>query len=513
MNIHKYLYKVIKSFLLMSQSTRYFQLTPDILVEYNYSGYDDASNQTNTSEKVYDLRDGALIVDNNFCSTKTFLFDSSSSDAVVSQKERFVLPINNSESKFIQAQNNMGKLIWNERGDYFASEDLSTEVNQNNSDILKDSFRLHFTSRNYLGDYDGFIITLNIYDKIKNKIGLLSQYVKKTDDPNINENPMVVGQKLYTTYIDFELPSIWGIVRYDALANVLPGEKNFRRSLSPKYDIMDNTPLVFSIYGIKSQYVNNNFEYYNTEKINTIYIPIEDKSNSVNIQVKEADDGDYFKIYPMVNSGEVSFSDYLYNLSDGRPEIYIVFHELSLIEHFTKEGDVNPESKVTHREQYIINVAQQLDYDEELDLNEDALDTPMYFRPVLLSGSRVLSFTISVKTTILNTLDNTSIVKTGSHTFGEKYVKKYGKRMNRIYLGEVPAQVNVYNRKPDLDIDGVKITNASSSVKIENHQHSVIGFIECANVGVAIEQIPKEYISTTTEATGGSRGGGSRSGS
>ena len=66
--------------------------------------------------------------------------------------------------------------------------------------------------------------------------------------------------------------------------------------------------------------------------------------------------------------------------------------------------------------------------------------------------------------------------------------------MNKIYLGDVPAQVNVYNKKPDLDTDTVRITNASSNVKIENHQHSVIGFIECANVGVTIEQIPKEVL-------------------
>ncbi len=66
--------------------------------------------------------------------------------------------------------------------------------------------------------------------------------------------------------------------------------------------------------------------------------------------------------------------------------------------------------------------------------------------------------------------------------------------MNRINLGDVPAQVNVYNKKPDIDIDGVKITNASSNVKIENHQHSVIGFIECANVGVSIEQVPTEQL-------------------
>ena len=72
--------------------------------------------------------------------------------------------------------------------------------------------------------------------------------------------------------------------------------------------------------------------------------------------------------------------------------------------------------------------------------------------------------------------------------------KKYGKRMNKIYLGEIPSKVNVYNKKPDVDTDGVKIINSSSNVKIENHQHSVIGFIECTNVGVSIEQVPQEWL-------------------
>ena len=53
----------------------------------------------------------------------------------------------------------------------------------------------------------------------------------------------------------------------------------------------------------------------------------------------------------------------------------------------------------------------------------------------------------------------------------------------------------MYNKKPDIDVDLIKITNASSNVKIENHQHSVIGFIECTNVGVSIEQVPTEILS------------------
>ena len=62
--------------------------------------------------------------------------------------------------------------------------------------------------------------------------------------------------------------------------------------------------------------------------------------------------------------------------------------------------------------------------------------------------------------------------------------------MNKIYLGEIPAHVNVHNKTPDIDTDNIKITNSGANVKIENHQHSIVGFIECANVGVSIEQIP-----------------------
>jgi hypothetical protein len=126
-------------------------------------------------------------------------------------------------------------------------------------------------------------------------------------------------------------------------------------------------------------------------------------------------------------------------------------------------------------------------------MNEAELDSAMYYRPIIVNSGDNVWFTIDVNLHIINTFDNTTIVKHSSLDYTES-PKKYGKRMSRIYLGEIPAQVNVYNKKPDLDIDGVKITNASSNVKIENHQHSVIGFIECANVGVSIEQVPTELV-------------------
>ena len=475
----------------MTKSTRYFQLTPDILVEYNYNNANNVNNQAgDANDHIIEYGDTAFSIVNPYCSNRVLFWKHNGEKYEVKNLENnFVLPINKSESRFVKCKNG-NSYVWNNVITGFTSSQIFSS--SDDSDILFDTFRLHFTSRNYLGNnnYDGFIITLYVYDKLKNKIGLVSNCIKKTDDPNINENPVLINQKLYTTYFDFLVPNVSSFQDND----------KFKDGLSPDYHIMDNTPIIITIYGIKSiiEGTDKN-EYYAVEKLNSIFVPVVDKSNDIEIVVKEAEDGDYFEIYPKVDGGKTSFSDYLYNLSDGAPERYIVFHEVTLTEHFTDSLN-NVHNSITHREQFIINAAQQISEDGtiETEINENELDRIINYRPVLKHSSKDIWFTIEVKTNIINTLDNTTTIEKGSCEYGKsesgENAKKYGKKMNRIYLGEIPAQVNVYNKRQDIDIDGVKITNASSNVKIENHQHSIIGFIECANVGVSIEQIPKEDI-------------------
>lgn len=479
-------------------------MTPDILVDYTYNDLSDSKDQAGFAEHIADMEDDSYIVYDGYCGTKTFYWSKLG--------ENFVLPFNKSESKFIQCSSN-GSYIWNWSPD-FGGEVFAPSTGNDDmyDDILVDRFKLHFSSRNYMGSYDGLIISAYVYDTRKNKVGLMSQYIKKTDDPKINDKPILINQKLYTTYQDFIIPNTNALFDSEEIRNELPGNELLRQKLFSKYDIMENTPLMMSIYGVKNTFTNNGHIIYNTERLNTIYIPIVDKSNRLSVDISEADDGDYFTIRPVVDNNTVSFSDYINNISEGHPEQFIVFYELTLHEDYVdRQGIVH--HSVTHREQYIINAAQEQNEngDTVLEINERELDGIMYYRPVIIHSSTIVSFEIRVKLNIINTYDNTTIIKKSSILYIEdatdnsnndfdkvmnKNPKKYGKKMQKIFLGEIPAQVNVYNKKPDIDIDGVKITNASSNVKIENHQHSVIGFIECANVGVSIEQVPKEVLTT-----------------
>lgn len=502
------------------QMSRYFQLTPEILVEYTYHNVSMMLDQAgNANNYIYDLAENesnggsqGCIINNGYVSSRS-LFLTPSDNVVNNWREDFgwapyvndfcVLPVNKSETKFISYKPG------NQNSDIHVATNFTSEGNEDmNDDILIDKFRLHFTSRNYLGSYDGFIITVYVYDTNKNKISLLSQYIRRTDDPTINKTPVLINQKMYTTYMDLVIPNTQALVQAEELGLASQGEGELKSQLFKNYPMLENSPMVMNIYGVKATYEVNKIEYYNAEKLNSIYIPIVDKSNNLSINIKEAEDGDYFMVYPTIDNSRLSFSDYVYNMSEGHPEQYIVFYELTLTEVYTVNFSNEPQIDITHREQFIINAAQEVQDNEDTvyEMNEKELDGIMYYRPVLIHSSKLLYFVIDLKLNIINTFDNTTTVRKASISYGlptndetydiMKSPKKYGKKMNKIYLGEVPAQVNVYNKKPDLDRDGVKITNASSNVKIENHQHSIIGFIECANVGVTIEQVPKEVLTT-----------------
>jgi Cu2+-containing amine oxidase len=129
----------------------------------------------------------------------------------------------------------------------------------------------------------------------------------------------------------------------------------------------------------------------------------------------------------------------------------------------------------------------------------------MYYRPVCIYGSKCFKFTIRDTLKILNTDDNTTIVKTATLTYDNP--SRYGKRMNRIYMSETPDIVKVYNRRTDVDIDGtnevINITNSSggsgsgsgsTGLKIETTTQNITSFIESRKIACSISQVPVSLL-------------------
>jgi hypothetical protein len=256
----------------------------------------------------------------------------------------------------------------------------------------------------------------------------------------------------------------------------------------PKFTkLQKNTPIEFNVLGVKATYSTGGFDFMNTDVLNSIQVPFFDSYKKVNVVIEEASDGDYFKIYAQVNNGTnrvMSFSDYMYSM-DAVPSEYIIMHEISLWENFTDSYNKNKSIK-THTEYYIVNLSANEDDNE--------IDDIINYRPVCIYANRDVNFTIEDTLRIINTVDNSTIVKRSEKSFSNP--NKYGKKIQKIFNDEPPLKVNVFNKRFDEDLDYVRISKSggTNSASIENHQYNISSLVEVTNIGVSVQQISQTEI-------------------
>lgn len=486
-------------------STRYYQLTSDILIEYNYATETgiDCNIDVNSLEKT-------SVITNDVPEMKVHLINKNT-NGINLYESNFVIPTNNSQTSFIKLQHRSGiQNIFSSPNDKININSYEYDTDGNTYSLSFDKIRFHFTSRNFMGEYDGLIFQAYVYDKKKSKIYLMSFLLSKLDDFILNESPMLLNQKIYTTYIDVKIPSVYKILKS---YNPNFGYNNNSKSESIVYNslknwlgindgnnqLMQNTPIILNLFGVKHEISKNNYTYYLTENISSISISCKDSLENIYIDISEATDGDYFIIQPKISDG-TSFSDYIYKL-DESPEKIIILHELKLIEHYITY-DNNIKSVETHQEQFVVNTTTNI-IDEHgqnyITINEDALDEPMYYRPICRYGSRCFKFTIQDTLKIINTVDSTTIVKNSSYTYDNP--SKYGKKMQQINMHETPSIINVYNKRTDGEIDAdntsIRITNTGGTgPKIETQIHNTTSFLESANIVVSIQQVSAIDVET-----------------
>ena len=470
-------------------STRYFQLTNDILLEYTYN------------YQTIDLggKNKILTVTPELESYNYFCMQDVKQNVTNIKPDNILLPTNSSFTKFVKLyyKDNPYALA-NIKDDYDLKEHYSINLPQENPDlglpsnrvITKvdfDRIKIHFTGGNYFGDYESLLIDAFIYGTNNHKTSLASFLIQRTDNVKLNNNPMLLNQKLYTTYLEYFIPSITSIsselniLNYE---NVLFGKDN---------KTIQNTPLSVNIYGVKQSYFNYSFNYFNVEKLNNIIIPNSDLFANIYIDIKEATDGDYFVINTKVSNFD-TLSAYINSITD-TPEAYIILHELTLKEFYTDMYN-KVHSVETHKEHYMVNAA-SYNEDEKLEINEGAIDNSMYYRPICLTSDRCVRFEIKDVMKLINTKDNTTVVKEGTLMYNKP--AKYGKQMLKLHLGELPAQVNVFNKRSDENIDTINIVGGSHGATIENHQYTIGVLIESSDIKATVEPLQVRDVVTTLE--------------
>ena len=475
----------------MANSTRYYQLTPHILLEYVY--VDTESDLTGDStNRIIDLKNkNKLYVMNNEFNGKRYLFcrDDINDNKSGINYGNLTVGVNQNDSKMVRVLNKETGYKYDDKTSQLSTEIVDFGNDEDTCDVFFDTCILHFTGSNYFDEYDSLIFQATINDWDGTQISLASINFTRTDDVELNDKPLLVNQKLYTTHISFRIPSTNFMCSRGGRKFVekISRKKWVDRVLTPSNKLQKNTPVQFDIYGVKATYPTGGFNFFNTERLNSVQIPYFDSYKKVNVVIDEANDGDYFKIYARVNTGgttTMSFSDYMYTL-DATPSEYIVMHEITLWENYVDIYN-NPKSVKTHSEYYLVNLSANEDDNE--------IDDIIKFRPVCMYANRDVNFIIEDTLRIINTVDNTTVVKKTSRTFNN--ANKYGKKIGKIFNDEAPLRVNVYNKRVDEDLDYVKISKGggSGSSTIENHQYNVSALVECTNIGVSIQQLSQTDV-------------------
>lgn len=488
---------------------RYYQLTPDILLEYVYADDPKLNEVNNNIKDIHDDYPTILLKSEAF-STKYLCFKNESEG--FDSLSNLVLPLNNTETQFVVAKNKYQNffsitnslnrfLSKSQTGTGYLYENTNYDDNINEScDVKYDKCIIHFTSRNYFGNYDSLIFQAYVYMKNKTKFYLSSFLFKKTSNREMSTEQFLYNEKLYTTQIEFDIPSVRFILE-DTIKNPddgsddgLDNKHKFVKALESKgVELLENTPIGINVYGVSGSIIGtDNYERLKTLKINSISIPyISNKFDAISISISESENGDYYEIDPEV-SNYTSIVDYIKKLGEDI-RIYIIMHELCLSESWV-DTNGTLKSEITHKEIHIIDINEN---DEDADISKK-FDAKIKYRPICINSGSGYTATIIDTIKIINSVDNSSYEIKGSKNIDKPH--KYGKKLNILGLkNDSRPIVNVYNKNvtSSKNSDKVIVVNKGGGFIVENMTQNITSFIECTNIGVSIVELSPDDINDT----------------
>jgi hypothetical protein len=405
------------------ESSKFIQLSEGILVEYVYT------SQTNPA--VFNTSAFPVEILRNSYTQGSYFFNTDSVSATMGNyRDISAVPINEAKSEYVYLNTSIG-VPYN---DFDPNLTPSVDLLQNfspNINIEYDRVRVHFVAGFSFQDFDGIIFDINTLRRDGKSVVLSSINFLKSDTPAFNPNPLLIADKLYTTYIEWRVPSLFYLNNSFNTAD----QNSLSYRLTEGKGFKGTPTLTIKAIGILETIVSNGYNFYDIKEINATSIPNRDIYDNLYANVIESSSGDYFELTGLVTGSTLSNLIAQLNSSGGN---YVIFHEITLSEQIG-ESFIQTGNQI---------VSQTSDF-----------DSPILYRPIVLNSAVAFSFVISYVLRLYNRNDNTQIIKNARLTSFD--VKKYGRRLMKINLGVVPTVANVVNQiQPD---DGRNIVVATGS--------------------------------------------------
>jgi len=390
------------------ESSRFIQLSDQILIEYVYTSQ---SAPTTFNTGTYPIE---LMRDEN--TGGTYFFNTDAVNAIMgNDRDGSAVSNNVNKTQYVSLNTSIG-VPYN---DYSLALTDTANLLQTFTpalDVAYDKVRVHFVAGFSFQGFDGIVFEVLAPRRDGVMMNLASINFLKNDTPTFNPEPLLLADKLYATYIEWRVPSLFFM--NNSFDSTVPNSLAYK--ITEGQGFLGTPPITLKASGIYQTSVENSYSFYEMQEINSTSILNRDIYDNLYAQVIQSTNGDYFEL-----SGQVAgatFED-LINQLQSSGERWVVFHEVSVTE------QVGTVFSQTSFQVY----TQTSDY-----------DSPILFRPIIKNANTAVSFSINYVLRLYNKTDATQIIKNAKLTSFE--TQKYGRQMLQINLGVVPTVANVYNQ-------------------------------------------------------------------
>lgn len=405
------------------ESSKFIQLSESILIEYVYT--------SQTSPAVFGTGSYPIEILRNDYTGGSYMFNTDSVGAIMGNfRDISAVPINAAKSEYVYLDTSVG-VPYNDFDPNLTNSANLLQVFSPNISIEYDRIRIHFVAGFSFESFDGIIFDISTLKRNGEEIVLSSINFLKSDSPIFNPDPMLIADRLYATFIEWKIPSLFYLA-----TNFSASEQNsLAYKLTEGLGFKVTPVLTIRALGVLNTTVANGYNFYQVNEINSTSIPSRDIYDTLSASVIESLTGDFFELTGLVGGSSLSNFIAQLNSSGGN---YVVFHEITLSEQI--------ESIFVQTSNQIVSQTTEF-------------DSPILYRPIVLNSAVAVSFAISYTLRLFNRNDNTQIIKNARLV--QFNVNKYGRRLMKINLGTVPIIATVVNQvAPD---DGRNITVSTGS--------------------------------------------------
>lgn len=420
------------------ESSKFIQLSNSILVEYVYI------DQTNPGPNTFNTGSFPIeIMQDGYTDGSYFFNDDTVSATMGNQRDISAVPINKDKSQYVYLDTSIG-VPYNDFDPEFTPSSQLGQVFSPNIGVEYDRIRVHFIAGFSFDGFDGVIFDVTTQGRNGNDVVLSSINFLKTDTPVFNPDPLLIADKLYSTYIEWRLPSLYYMTQSFSTSN----SNTLAYKLTNGIGFVTTPTLTIRALGILNTQTVNAYSFYEIREINAYTILNRDIYDFLYASVIESPVGDYFELTGLVNGSSLSNLIAELNSAGGN---YVLFHEITL------------------SEQIGVNFIQT---NNQIVSQTTDFDTPILYRPIVLNSGIAASFAINYVLRLYNRSDNSQIIKNARLTSFD--VKKYGRRLMKLNLGTVPTVATVVNQIAPDDGKNIVVSTGSSGGNA-NTTENIIG--------------------------------------